>query len=252
MTAQLAPYQFGGHEVRVVVGADGEPWFVAGGVCAVLDLPNVSQAVSRLAEDEKSTITSGEGGPGRLIVNEAGLYRLIFTSRRPEAEAFRRWVTHEVLPTIRRTGSYGTAPAVPEIGPAFLRQIAEAMEAKDQQIAELEPRAAVADTLMTADGDYSLREAAQILSRDHGIDTGQNRLLRTLRDLGWVDYRGKPYQRSIENGRLSVRTRTYDHPHTGEPTITTQVRVTGKGLAWLHGNWPQPRQPLAVLPGGMA
>jgi prophage antirepressor-like protein len=243
MTAALAPFDFQGQTVRVVTDEHGEPWFIARDVCLVLDLPNVGQAVSRLADDEKGVTTDDTlGGVQQFVtISEPGLYRLIFTSRKAEAEAFRRWVTHEVLPSIRRTGGYATVTELPTVVDAgMLRQIAAAMEAKDARIAELEPAAAVAQTLIGAEGDYSLREAAQVLSRDHGIDTGQNRLLQHLRSIGWVDSRGYPYQSQIQTGRIAVRTRTYDHPHTGEPQISTQTRVTAKGLAWLHQNWPRP------------
>jgi len=166
LSTALSPFSFAGQQVRVVTDSDGEPWFMAVDVCTILDLPNVSQAISRLADDEKSTITSDEGGPDRLIVSEPGLYRLIFTSRRAEAEAFRRWIAHEVLPAIRKTGSYSVAPAnLPtEIDATMLRQIAAAMEAKDQKIAELEPKADLADTYLIAQGgNRKVREAAKLL-----------------------------------------------------------------------------------------
>lgn len=94
-------------EVRVVI-IDGEPWFVAADVCRILELDDVSKAVSRLDDDEKGTnlIPTRGGEQSMLIVNEPGLYRLIFSSRKPEAKKFQRWVTHEVLPSIRKTGTY--------------------------------------------------------------------------------------------------------------------------------------------------
>lgn len=234
----VAPFDFAGQPVRVFTDDQGEPWFVARDVCAVLELPNVSQAVSRLADDEKSTITSSDGGPDRLLVSEAGLYRLIFTSRRPEAEAFRRWVTHEVLPAIRRTGSYAApaAPALPtEVDAAMLRQIAAAMEAKDQKIAALEPRAEVADRLLDATTDLSVADAAKVLSRS-GVQIGRDRLFTVLSHLGWT-YRGQGdrrwhvYQRAISGGWLSVLPGSHYHPRTGELVMDVpQVRVTPKGL----------------------
>ena len=142
-------------------------------------------------------------------------------------------------------------PALPTVVDAgMLRQIAAAMEAKDARIAELEPAAAVAEAISLSTGDMSVREAAQTLARDHGIDTGQKRLFEKLRSLRWIDSQGRPYQAQLETGRLSVRTTTYDHPHTGEPMLSTQLRVTGKGLKWLHEHWFDAPSGLRALPGG--
>lgn len=106
----------------------GNPWFVAADVCGALDIRNTSDAVARLDEDEKRVTTLGtnEGlqtqglGPQTLnVINESGLYSLILTSRKEEAKRFKRWVTHEVLPSIRKTGSYSLAGAAPESGSAW-------------------------------------------------------------------------------------------------------------------------------------
>lgn len=109
---QIQAFGFGDSLVRTVA-VNGESWFVARDVCACLDIDNNRDALSRLADDEKGVATTDTLG-GRqevAIISEAGLYRLIFTSRKTEAETFRRWVTHEVLPTIRKTGGYGVQPA---------------------------------------------------------------------------------------------------------------------------------------------
>lgn len=109
---QIQAFGFGDSLVRTVA-VNGESWFVARDVCACLDIDNNRDALSRLADDEKGVATTDTLG-GRqevAIISEAGLYRLIFTSRKAEAETFRRWVTHEVLPTIRKTGGYGVQPA---------------------------------------------------------------------------------------------------------------------------------------------
>jgi prophage antirepressor-like protein len=104
---ELVSMQYEGSEVRMVV-KDGVPWWVAKDVCAVLDLENTTRAVERLDEDEKgvSSIHTPGGDQEVLAVNEFGLYALILGSRKPEAKQFKRWVTHKVLPAIRKTGSY--------------------------------------------------------------------------------------------------------------------------------------------------
>jgi prophage antirepressor-like protein len=109
----LAPFAYGRHQVRVITDEHGEPWFVAADVCAALAIANARDALTRLDDDEKgvaSTDTLG-GRQSLSTVNEFGLYSLILGSRKPEARAFKRWVTHEVLPSIRRTGSYSTRAA---------------------------------------------------------------------------------------------------------------------------------------------
>ena len=108
MTQDVVPFTFESQSVRAVT-IDGEPWFVGADVCRALKLGNPRQALSRLDDDERNTVhikDGNRGNPDRTIINEPGVYRLIFTSRRPEAERFKRWIAHDVLPEIRRTGSY--------------------------------------------------------------------------------------------------------------------------------------------------
>jgi DNA-damage-inducible protein D len=127
--------------------------------------------------------------------------------------------------------------ALPASYAEALRELAgqvEARELAEQRAAQLEPAANSWTQLAEASGDYSLREAAQILDRDPSIRTGQNRLAKTLKNHGWTDRSGRPYQQHVNAGRLVVRSRSYDHPVTGEPQATTQLRVTVKGLADLH------------------
>lgn len=109
------PFDFQGTEVRTITDADGNPWFVAKDVCAVLGIKNSSDALSSLDADEKGVATTDTlGGPQQVAtVDESGLYALVFRSRKPEAQRFRKWVTREVLPEIRRTGTYAAQGAHP-------------------------------------------------------------------------------------------------------------------------------------------
>lgn len=105
----LQPFDFRGAQVRTLIDEQGEPWFVAKDVCDILGLENSRKATKDLDSDEKDIVTISygtDGNPNRTVVSESGLYSLVFRSRKPEAKAFRRWVTHEVLPQIRRTGGY--------------------------------------------------------------------------------------------------------------------------------------------------
>ena len=109
MNTEIQRFDFKGAALRTLTDENGEPWFVAKDVCDVLELSNVSQTLARLDDDEKSSITLNDGTPGnpnRAIVSESGLYALVLASRKPEAHEFKRWVTHEVLPQIHRTGGY--------------------------------------------------------------------------------------------------------------------------------------------------
>lgn len=108
----VIPFQFQSTTVRTVI-KDGEPWFVAKDICDVLELSDTNAALRGLDEDEKGTTISRTPGGSQtmLTVNESGLYALVFKSRKPEAKTFRKWVTSEVLPTLRRTGKYDTSQA---------------------------------------------------------------------------------------------------------------------------------------------
>lgn len=103
-----------------------------------------------------------------------------------------------------------------------------------ERLAIAEPAAHSWEQLAEASGDYSLREAAQILDRDPSIRTGQNRLSKHLKNIGWTDHSGQPYQRHVDAGRLARRTVPYLNRSTGEQELTTQLRITAKGLADLH------------------
>jgi prophage antirepressor-like protein len=116
MENNVMPFNYGDHLVRVIQDAAGAPWWVARDVCRVLSLSDVNKAVINLDDDEKGTnkVRTPGGEQNMIVVTESGLYTLIIRSNKPEAKPFRRWVTHEVLPSIRRTGTY----AMPGMDPA--------------------------------------------------------------------------------------------------------------------------------------
>ena len=113
---ELQLFNFGEAPIRVT-DHDGNPWFVAADVCRVLEIQNTTDALSRLDEDERARFNLGVKGDTNII-SESGLYSLVLTSRKPQARAFKKWITSEVLPAIRKTGSYGQAPLPPATGPA--------------------------------------------------------------------------------------------------------------------------------------
>jgi prophage antirepressor-like protein len=241
----IMPYTFPDTQQPIrTVTVDGEPWFVARDVADVLAIQNVRQLLPSLdARDVSSAYVTDALGREQqtATVNESGLYELVFKSRRPEARAFRRWITHEVIPSIRRTGHYGAppaaAPAVPELSRMEILQMAIDSEqgrlVAEARVAELEPAAAAWDQLAASDQDFSVREAALILGRDPHIDTGERRLFAVLRGGGLIDRQDRPYQRHAHHVRL--RPRSYRDPVTGLDTpAKAQVRVTVAGLQYLH------------------
>ena len=120
-------FSYKGREVRTTE-IDGDTWFVATDVCGILEIQNTTQAIQSLDEDERSMYYIGRQGEANII-SEAGLYKLTFNSRKPEAKAFTRWVTHEVLPAIRKTGSYST-----KINPADLELRHKELDAKSREL----------------------------------------------------------------------------------------------------------------------
>lgn len=237
MSDDLIPFDFHGSKIRVVE-IDGAPWFVAADVCFVLGYRNSRDAVAKHVRESQrgvSRIATSSAEQAMTVINEGGLYRLMMRARTVLADEFQDWVTDEVLPAIRKRGSYGVMrePSRRELAEYWARAEAE-LEAANAKVAELEPAAQSWHTLAEASGDYSLREAAQILDRDPSISTGQNRLSKWLKNIGWTDHSGQPYQRHVDAGRLARRTVPYLNRSTGEQELTTQVRITAKGLADLH------------------
>ena len=174
MTTDIERFEFPatGQVIRTIE-IDGTPWFIAADVCAALGIANHRDALARLDADEKGVGTTDTlGGPQAVaIVSEPGLYGLTWTSRKPEAGAFRRWVKHDVLPTIRRTGSY-SAPKVPDLTTAEgvlalaerFAQTARDLVESEQARREMEPKAIAYDTFLSADaGDRLVRQAAKKL-----------------------------------------------------------------------------------------
>ncbi len=185
---------------------DDEPWFIAADVCEAVGHTNVTVALNMVDEEDKRSFRRSEAlnftypiADQRVqsvnLVNESGMYSLILRSNVPGAKTFKRWVTHEVLPAIRKTGSYSIpSQRVPQNFADALELAAKQareIEAVSARVAELEPAAESWNTLATATGDYSVADTAKILSRDPSIKIGQTRLFTYLRDTaGWIYRQG--------------------------------------------------------------
>lgn len=236
MSAELMPFTYEGTPVRTVI-IDGEPWFVARDICNIIGLPNLSMAMQRLAEDEKGVnrIDTPGGPQDMAVVSESGMYALVLRSDKERAVEFRRWVTSEVLPQIRKTGSYSAVELTEdELIHRALEVSTRRVAALTERVAELEPKAQVAEKLLDADGDLSVRDTAQALTRA-GVKTGQGRLFTELARRRWIsragDGRWRVMQAAIETGYMSVLPQSHYHPKTGELVMDPpQPRVTPKGL----------------------
>ena len=217
--------------VRTVI-REGQPWFVAADVCRVLEIDPT--ATRRLDEDEKDTLrlTQGtSGNPNVTIVNEPGLYVLVLGSRKPEVKAFKRWITHEVIPAIRKTGAYGLT--LPQDYPSALRALADSYErenALQEQNAALLPKANFADAVSNSVNLVPMAELSAYLYKN-GVKIGRNKLMERLREEGFL-YRGGaghnlPTQKSKDLGLLDVKQGHY--LNGSESIATTTTYVTGKG-----------------------
>lgn len=227
---------------------DGEPWFVGKDACEAVGITKYRDAIVQLDEDERvSAAVDTPGGAQQMaLVSEAGVYALMLISRSPRVKSFRRWLTHEVVPSLRATGSYSVEPATPSLPQDFEEALVALLDkvretkALTAKVAELEPAATSWNVLATADGDFSVADAAKILARDPQITIGQKRLFTLLAEYRWtyrqqIDGRPRAMQSAIEAGRLSELPSSHYHPRTGELILDApQVRVTVKGLNELH------------------
>ena len=218
----------------------GEPWFVAKDVCDALGLSNVGQAIVGLDEDEKSSITIDDGTPGnpnKAIITEAGLYNLIMRSRKPEAKAFRRWVTHDVLPSIRSHGMYATPQTVEQMlnDPDTMIETLKALKAERMRTraliednARLLPKATAYDIAIEAEGTMSITEAARYLAQ-HDRKMNRKRLYALLRADGLVCRQGNaPTKKAIQRGYMVQMMTTRADGKANDP----YAHMTRKGLDW--------------------
>lgn len=197
-------FQYESAQIRTV-DIDGEPWFVAKDVCDALDIDNASDALSRLDKDERNTIVLTEGiigNPTKSIVNESGLYALVLSSRKPEAKAFKKWITSEVLPSIRKTGKYSIVKDMTG-GFAIPRTMAEALRlAADQaeQIEKMLPKVEAAEALTRCEKTMSITETA----KHFGLHP-KKQVFPYLRARGFLTSRDLPAQDAIDRGIMTVR-----------------------------------------------
>lgn len=237
--------QFG--QVRAIM-KDGEPWFVAADVCKALGLEQVSRAMDRLDEDERGLLkVTHPQSPTKTQevngVNESGLYHLVLCSTKPEARAFKRWVTHEVIPSIRKHGMYATPTTIEQMiaDPANAIKVFSALKQERERRKELEatvehnaPKVLFADAVAASHTSILIGDLAKLI-RQNGVEVGQNRLFQWLRDNGYLCSTGERYnlptQKSMELKLFEVKETTISNPD-GSIRITRTTKVTGKGQAY--------------------
>lgn len=232
---------FNGHELRIIE-KDNEIWFVAKDVCDILKHSNSRAAVSRLDDDEKGVIkvyTPG-GYQNMNVVNEYGLYNLVLTSNLPEAKQFKRWITHEVIPSIRKHGAYMTLETIekallnPDVIINLATKLKEEQEKRQQLEAKIEqdePYTNFGKAIASSEASITIGSFAKLLYDEHGIEIGRNRLFEWLRNNGYLIKSGReknqPKQQYVEQGLFETTVTLKRGPKGYFEFVTTLI--TGKG-----------------------
>ena len=229
-------------EIRTV-SINDEPWFVASDICRALDIQNVTQAVQKLDDDERSMFNIGRQGNANCV-NEYGLYSLVLASRKPEAKKFKRWITHEVIPSIRKHGGYiagqDTMTDDQLLAKALLvaqSKIAERdqiIAKKQERIEQMKPKALFADAVSASKHSILVGDLAKLICQN-GYLIGQKRLFQWMRENGYLMTQGssynRPKQRYVEQGLFEIKESTINNPD-GSVRITITPKVTGKGQVY--------------------
>lgn len=226
-------------QIRTITDNDGI-YFVGKDVAQALGYSNQRDALARHVDEEDKGVVKRDtpGGVQDVVtINESGLYSLVLSSKLPSAKRFKRWVTSEVLPALRRQGGYMLANAneTPEQIMARALKIAdEALKRKDALIEEMKPKALFADAVGASDNTCLVGELAKML-RQNGVDIGANRLFKRLRNEGFLGKYGSNYnvptQRSMELGLFRIKEATIRHPD-GHVTLRRTPKCTGKGQCY--------------------
>lgn len=227
-------FLFNDQQVRTVV-RDGEPWFVGKDVADILGYSDTAQAVRKRIDDEDKGVvemTTPGGKQNMVVINESGLYSLILSSKLPTAKAFKRWVTSEVLPTIRKHGAYMDTDIIEKslADPDFLIQLATTLKEEKQRRMEAEAKIAADEhkvdfynAVGSTSATLTVERFAKLVTEKLGIQTGRNRMFQWLRKNGFLQANNMPYQRYINNGWF----KTYEVIKAGH--AFTVPSITGKG-----------------------
>ena len=233
---QLQTFSFNNQPVRTVQ-LNNQPYWVLKDVCDVLELSNPTVVANRLEDDEVTKFNLGGLSGETNIITESGLYAVILRSDKPNAKEFRKWVTSEVLPAIRKNGAYLTDEKAydithnPQSLADLLLQAGEQLKQKEIIIQEMKPKALFADAVATADTSILIGDLAKLI-KQNGHDIGQKRLFEWLRNHDYLikggNSKNMPTQKSMELKLFEVKERTINNPD-GSVRITKTTKVTGKG-----------------------
>lgn len=216
---------------------DGEPYFVGKDVADILGYQNGSRDVNRHVDEEdrqKIMLFNGNQDKETIIINESGLYSLILSSKLPKAKQFKRWVTGEILPSIRKHGGYITGQESmtdDELLSAALKVANRKIEEKNRIIKEMEPKAIFADAVSASKTSILIGELSKIICQN-GVEIGQKRLFQWLRDNGFLmkigESKNMPTQKSMDMGLFEIKESSVLNAD-GSNRITRTTKVTGKG-----------------------
>lgn len=232
---ELQLFNFESNQLRTLLIND-EPWFVGKDVAEILGYSNPRDALSKHVDSEdKNSVAihdGNKGNPNLTIINESGVYALVFGSKLQSAKKFKHWVTSEVLPTLRKTGSYATPQLTgEELMAKALVEAKSVLERQNKQIIEMKPKALFADTVAASDSSILVGQEAKLISQS-GCKMGQNRFFAWLRENGYLCSKGENYnmptQKSREMDLIEIKIRTVTNPDGSVRETKTPV-ITGKG-----------------------
>ena len=240
MNTEIQIFNFNTAPLRTLTDENGDPWFVAKDVCDILSLSNATVALQSLDDDELTKFNLGGQHGEANIISEPGLYRLVMKSRKPEAREFQRWVTHEVLPTIRKHGAYMTQQTLDKAltSPDFLIQLATKLKEEQEKVKALEPKAKALDAFTDVEDRLLVREAAKVLSNS-GTPISEKQLREWMAANDWIYKHNGSWHASAKRctaGHL-VMVMSMKHGTKSNGTkfaFPPTVRITRKGLALLH------------------
>ena len=249
-------FNFESKEVRTLL-IDNEPWFIGKEVTEILGYSNTRDAINKhVDEEDKTVILKSQNATleipnrGLTIVNESGLYSLILSSKLPSAKRFKKFVTSEVLPSLRKHGMYATEETIDKIlsNPDFgIRLLSELKEEREKtkilknENEQLKPKALFADTVSASDTSILIGQLAKLL-KQNGNDIGQNRLFKILRKDGYLGKSGENYnlptQKSMNLKVMEIKERTVNNSD-GSVRITKTPMITGKGQVYFVNKYKE-------------
>lgn len=232
---ELQLFNFENNQVRTLLIND-EPWFVGKDVAQILGYSNPRDALSKHVDDEdKNSVAirdGNKGNPNQTVINESGVYALVFGSKLPSAKRFKHWVTSEVLPQIRKTGSYASPQLTgEELMAKALIEANSVLARQSKQLEEQKPKVLFADSVIASKGSILVRELAKLI-KQNGYDIGEKKLYRWLREKDYICKNStEPTQMAMNLGLFEIVVRTIERGDA-PPKATRTTKVTGKGQVY--------------------